>query len=113
MVFSVCDVSTVPGQSRNGTQSASALLAVPTHNFIKALSASGTCGPLDEPRFGRIAEVEDVLTMLLSGIQKNGPAQVLVVDRGGHGANTTAPGDKHHVLGRAASVPGYRQRRVR
>ena len=66
-----CDGSYVPGQFRNGTQSASALLAVPTHNFIKGPAASGARCSLDQACLCGIAEVQDEFAVLVGGIAKD------------------------------------------
>lgn len=66
-----CDGSYVPGQFRNGTQSASALLAVPTHNFIKGPAASGARCSLDQACLCGIAEVHDEFAVLVGGIAKD------------------------------------------
>lgn len=59
-----------------------------------------------------MSEVQDVFAVAILRVFQDLAAQIVVIDRCGHGAQTARPGHQNHVLRRAAEIPHHRQWRV-
>lgn len=59
------------------------------------------------PRSCRVAEVQDVLAVAIRWVGQDLAAQLVVVDRGGNGAEFARPRHEDHVLRCAPQVPHH------